>query len=661
MASSETEDEDLKTAIALSLAPHNVNGPGSSTVPESPSLTSASSVPNVALTVPKAGLGFAGLDRKAMEEERLARLGRKRDRSISPPPLRDSRKAPKREASGDKSTSFSTLVSKEQQSRKSNTANAANERLKGPLSNGNVKNGANSTGTNEHAGDVNTPLRYPTGVVKKTWAFGFDRTNKDVKLEEVLEPRNLRTAVLSAFQWNPEWVFSKLKIPPDGNTKCVFVMQAEGDELRQQMLRETEDRRSFLRLCFPSMEGQIHCMHSKLMLLFHSDKLRIAIPTANLLDFDWGETGVMENSVFMIDLPRLPNDAKRKEEELTPFGKEMLHYLKKQELREDVRTGVLNFDFSATQNMMFVHTAGGAHFGEDAERTGLPGLARAVRQLGLETDDSLEIDFAASSIGSLNDEYLRSVRAAARGEDLTSRAKAASSKAKADFFKSSAKKSTVDVENDRAKMRIYFPTEHTVTSSRAGAAGTICISRKWYEAVTFPKSCFRDYRSTRPGLLSHNKIMYARGKQTQTDGSKKDIAWAYVGSANMSESAWGKLVFDSKQKAWKINCRNWECGVLLPVSAEHIAKHSKTSGKRIGRATVDGPDSETESDGEEKATNGFTPSNDIVGMEVFEDVVKSPFQFPGRKYNGKQPWYFQESRWAKHDPARTPAPQTQSK
>lgn len=43
------------------------------------------------------------------------------------------------------------------------------------------------------------------------------------------------------------------------------------------------------------MEGQVNCMHSKLMLLFHPNYLRIAIPSANLVPYDWGEGGFMEN------------------------------------------------------------------------------------------------------------------------------------------------------------------------------------------------------------------------------------------------------------------------------------------------------------------------------------------------------------------------------
>lgn len=44
------------------------------------------------------------------------------------------------------------------------------------------------------------------------------------------------------------------------------------------------------------MDGQVNCMHSKLMLLFHPTYLRIVVPSANLVPYDWGESGgIMEN------------------------------------------------------------------------------------------------------------------------------------------------------------------------------------------------------------------------------------------------------------------------------------------------------------------------------------------------------------------------------
>jgi hypothetical protein len=569
--------------------------------------------PAVVKTAPTVDLGALRRERE-QRQQRQQQLSKKRERSISPPPTkRDTNKAPRLDStttalpSGAKITSFSSTVSNDQQTRKSEIARIANDKLHTlPATAVGNHNVSIDEPTPSHAPKVNPGgLLYPQGVVKKTWAFGHERNGKDIKLEEVLESQTLKTAVISAFQWDTDWLFSKINVQ---QTKCIFVMQAKEQSMKDEMLEQTKDMQKFLRLCFPSMAGLINCMHSKLMLLFHPEKLRIAIPTANLLAFDWGESGVMENSVWLIDLPRLPN--KITAGDLTDFGKELMFFIEKQGVPQDAREGILNFDFSATKNIAFVHTVGGMLYEDEAERTGLPGLSQAVRRLNLVTSEQdLDIDFAASSMGSLKDEFLKNVHAAASGVNTIERAEAATFKAKSTFFQ--AKTPTADDHSIRDRIRLYFPTHETVTSSTAGGAGTICLSRKWFEDMSFPRRCFRDYISTRPGMLSHNKILYARGLQrTEAESDVKKIAWAYVGSANMSESAWGKLIYDRKEKKWKINCKNWECGVLLPVS-------------------TDGAKTEAGDDG-------------IVDMEVFKDVVEPPFMYPGLEYEDREPWYFME-------------------
>lgn len=543
------------------------------------SLTSA----DVKVTAPEAHKEDIRDTLKSLGEARLARLAQnrnKRERSISPP--RSSRKAPKLE----------TTIPK-------------------------------PSGKAE-------PLKYPSGVVKKTWAFGHERNGNDVKLEEVLESHTLRTAVLSAYQWDVPWVLSKIKTPlRGGTTKCVFVAQAKEQADREGMRQDFEHMSKFVRLCFPAMYQPINCMHSKLMLLFHPNKLRIAIPTANLLNFDWGETGQMENSVFMIDLPRLPEAGTPKG--LTLFGRELMFFLEKQGLDEDVRTGVLNFDFTSTEGIAFIHSTGGIHYREDAERTGLLGLSNAVNELNLAASD-LEIDFAASSIGQLNDKYLRDLYLAASGnmKDLAAQASAAKTKATKDFFKP---KTATQTKGLRENIRVYFPTKDTVKASTAGSAGTLCLQRKYFEAGTFPRSCFRDYKSTRPGLLSHNKILCARGKKKLTNGETEDVAWVYVGSSNVSKSAWGELPADRTVK--RITCRNWECGVLLPVPKDQLRRPGATA--KVKNPTPAGEDSETESEAEEEI-----PVQELVGMDVFSSLIDLPFQTPGSLYEGREPYYFTE-------------------
>lgn len=50
-----------------------------------------------------------------------------------------------------------------------------------------------------------------------------------------------------------------------------------------------------IRFVFPPMDSVAGCMHSKLQLLKYKAHLRIVVPTGNLVAYDWGETGTMEN------------------------------------------------------------------------------------------------------------------------------------------------------------------------------------------------------------------------------------------------------------------------------------------------------------------------------------------------------------------------------
>ncbi|KAI6789139.1 phospholipase D/nuclease [Hortaea werneckii] len=694
---SESEDEDVKKAIALSLESSNTTQ-DALPIPETLQETTAAGDAPVASA---STIGLAGLDRRAMEQERLARqkartAGIKRERSISPRELSDARKAPKVEEttfdlpSGARLNFLSTAINGQQASRKSAPANLATDRHRSVPSA--VKAEEETIKQESPSSSKPAPpgsLQYPHGVVKKTWAFGHPRHN-DIKLEEVLEPQTLRTAVLSAFQWDTDWVLSKLKTPlKGGKTKCVFIMQAKQENERKEIQAQAARIRSFLRLVFPPMEGQTWCMHSKLMLLFHPEKLRIAVPTANLLNFDWGETGSMENSVFLIDLPRLPQGKKAQINDLTHFAQELLYFVQKQGVDADMRDGLLNFDFAATKNMAFIHSVGGISHRDDARRTGFLGLGNAVRHLGLQTD-RLELDFAASSIGSLNDSQLQNLYASAKGQDVTSPSPpppstSSSSNPKPDFFQTSRSTtrttakpspSPLPPSDVRKSLRIYFPTHETVTASSAGAAGTICLNRKYFENLGFPRECFRDYISSRRGLLSHNKILFARGKRkigsggAEGEGSVaaggdadgcRDVAWVYVGSANCSQSAWGNLTVDRKSQkekgggGWKMNCRNWECGVLLPVPPENFLR-------TVGKKEVDGDDDGVrvkkevdpdETDSEPDSSSSPHPrrhrgkeedvdQEQLVGMEVFNGLVDLPFVFPAPGYGGREPWYFQE-------------------
>lgn len=511
MASSDDDDEeeDFKLAIALSLQDQRKNSDDSSQSHKSglkqetidledgndPIVTRLALHPNFN-TVSEIGAilpNSMGLDRKAMEQERLAR---KRRASVSPPRTRKSFKI-----SDGIVSEYRDIASNLSQHTRSLDLPAAKSFEKEP------KPVAFSTFTDE-------PI-FLNGLVRKTWALGHSRY-EDIKIEEVLQREELTSAVLSSFQWDIEWLLRKLNIT---TTHITLVMQAKEESTKRQYEQETSTMAN-LRLCFPPMEGQTSCMHSKLMLLSHRSYLRVVVPTANLVPYDWGETGVMENMVFLIDLPRLPNEHTQiNKEDLTPFATELVYFLESMKLEKKIIRSIYNFDFSKTKDLAFVHSIGGTHGGQEElwRRTGFCGLGKAVQELGLATDRALLVDFVTSSIGSLNVDFLSTLYLAAQGDDgLTeyewrnprpNRAKGILGKHR------QAKAVRTEIQEQiEDGFRIYFPTHETVAASAGGtpSGGTICFQSKWYSSPTFPRNLLRDCKSRRAGLLMHNKVRSIR-------------------------------------------------------------------------------------------------------------------------------------------------------
>lgn len=186
-------DEQIRQAIALSLQDSRTNSNSVSSPPSTDKLLDGpiqpASAPSNEATEPYASEFL--LDRRKLERERLERLKRKREDPVSPPPLSRDNKSTKVDKS-------STILK---------------------ASSGPKRQGLNSTHKPEDAAGV----LYPSGAIKQTWAFGFPRRD-DIKIEEVLQKKELESAVLSSFQWDIDWLFTK--IDPT-TTKLILVMQAK--------------------------------------------------------------------------------------------------------------------------------------------------------------------------------------------------------------------------------------------------------------------------------------------------------------------------------------------------------------------------------------------------------------------------------------------------
>lgn len=190
----EEVDADLKRAIELSMqdaqcpeasGEDDDDPKGKKAKPSSvESDKKPSPIQKTEQSTPSQSIGIAGLDRKQMEQERLARLAKRKAEDIPT----EQREAKHQRTEPEPSKSSIKVRSKTEK-------------------------------------PTATPsIQFPTGAVKKTWNTNSLRTGDDITIEEVLQSSDVEFAVLSSFMWDTEWLFEKFNIP---TTKFIMIMQAK--------------------------------------------------------------------------------------------------------------------------------------------------------------------------------------------------------------------------------------------------------------------------------------------------------------------------------------------------------------------------------------------------------------------------------------------------
>lgn len=143
---------------------------------------------------PASSLSALGLDRKKMEEERLARLRKRKAAQL------EDAQPPSRPAQRPRTDEIPT---------KKERAVAAKPKA--------VFLAPASAPT---PASTSPRLPFPQGVVKKTWAYGQPRQGDDIKIEEVLQKQQLELAVLSSYQWDEEWLLRRIDL---ARTKLILI------------------------------------------------------------------------------------------------------------------------------------------------------------------------------------------------------------------------------------------------------------------------------------------------------------------------------------------------------------------------------------------------------------------------------------------------------
>lgn len=191
------DDTALRRAIAMSLAQPPQGPPPCVQTKQQATSTSMSAL---------------GLDRKKMEEERLARTR-------------------KRKAEAQAGTTLAPTLADAYLHAESHALQAPPfQRPKLQSTQWTGPSGLNTEPRAQGRAGVpkarsHGPLQYPQGVVLRTWARGSPRDD-DITIEEVFQKDELDLAVLSSWQWNEDWLFSKLDMT---RTKVLLIAFANDD------------------------------------------------------------------------------------------------------------------------------------------------------------------------------------------------------------------------------------------------------------------------------------------------------------------------------------------------------------------------------------------------------------------------------------------------
>ncbi|CCA72701.1 hypothetical protein PIIN_06638 [Serendipita indica DSM 11827] len=353
-------------------------------------------------------------------------------------------------------------------------------------------------------------------------------------------------------------------------------------------------------MTMPFLRGGRGAMHVKLMLLFYrSGRLRLVLPTANFIDYDWRD---IENTAWVQDFPPLSKPAVGREATSSAFASTLQMVLTKLNVSPALASlltdhpnlpikfiGDLGKGWNFTKAAVkLIPSMSGKYEGWDQVlKQGHVSLMKGIMDIGAhrghtkrdkkKPPEELIVECQGSSIGTYSAQWLQEFYSSCCGispETWLDKSKASRSKL------------------PKPPLRILFPSLKTVQSSVLGEDGggtMFCRTSQW-EGANFPRDLFYDSNSKRGKVLMHTKMIlglwrdsssderssttlrkYAKQKEVLEIDSDDEVeiidpfaaGWLYVGSHNFTPSAWGTLSGSAFTPV--LNITNYELGILIPL------------------------------------------------------------------------------------------------
>ncbi|KAF8305772.1 phospholipase D/nuclease [Clavulina sp. PMI_390] len=389
----------------------------------------------------------------------------------------------------------------------------------------------------------------------------------------------------------------------------------------------------------PKMLPGSGVMHSKVFVFFYkSGYARVAVNTANLLDFDWWR---IENTSWVQDFPLKPNaqtlsgkDASADDSypQASKFVESLIRMLRGMNVEGGIKTLVDDrvlhlptksssletllerYDFSKVK-VALVCSLPGKFKRAEMQTVGHTGLMRALRNVGARcpADQQIALECQGSSIGRYNADWVDAFRRSAQGGPYD------------EWFDLTPKQRTTLQYPPPERLKILFPARDTVERAGIASGGSFFFTPSFWQAANFPRANFHDSNAVTGNLLMHTKpkrtIEVAKSKSSQGTASGVDPSvggWIYIGSHNFTPSAWGTL---NRPKTKK--------------------KNTKAKAKATKR-----DDDHDDSDGDNDDEPHITMRNYELGIvfplpkEGFEQAATEVacWRRPAQPYGGREPW-----------------------
>jgi tyrosyl-DNA phosphodiesterase-1 len=450
------------------------------------------------------------------------------------------------------------------------------------------------------AASNNAPL-YWNGAVKKSYNVYCTQT-PGTRFEEFLRPttsaraHGLTHVLMATYCEDIEWL---ARMFPRGSDapEITMVTLAQG-ELRAGVYAPLHPQLpNWIRLVV-SRKGLTEwtTMHMKFILLFYPDRLRLVALSGNMVEYDWSR---IENTAFIHDFHKL-DDAKTDED--SEYHKAMSRVLSSLSVPAGhfARRSLKLYDMSSTceaRMVISMPTTAPVSGWNAIEEVGIGRLAKVVRDIlgdGKQGNASrLTIEAQGSSMGSYSPRWLQHMHIVCSGHDYRRILPLPAATAKANLMWA---KVTGCTETEKwPPVRLLFPSDRWVkTQAIEGVpgAGTFFGKKKAAVEKGFVQLLHQPV-SVRGNIMMHHKAILAitegadvvewstppasqRTKQTtlgqkegptNTEIGESDIiGWAYMGSHNLTQAAWGSITQPKQTNSPpQMTIGNWELGIVVPV------------------------------------------------------------------------------------------------